>query len=188
MAIARLTRRRRLLTVTAVTAVTIATILVWHAYSRPPMPNYHGDGIYRDLRSRGLGPAYSVIMPEFDLGQSYQAEYRVAGLTKVGSDCGLCFAILASKQWPEIPDFSVLHDTVSLELTDQQGRQPVKVHGQIRSFGWSENDQIVEFFKMPDSFFNPDPRQQYRIRLSYSPAGDLVGQKGFVYIRSGGRK
>jgi hypothetical protein len=124
--------RRRLVAVVALGAIMVAVLFGWHAYTRPPMPSYQGDGVFQDLRSRGLGPAYSVAMPEFDLGQPYYSEYRVAGLTKVGYDCGLYFAMRATRQWSDFPDFSRLDDTVTLEITDQQGREHVKFMGRSR--------------------------------------------------------
>ena len=82
---------------------------------------------------------------------------------------------------------------LSLELLDSHGLALVSTSGHLGEFSWGtywelDDQDVMEFSKMPASRFNPDPKEQYVVHVSYLPDPQLKNRKGFVYIRSGGRK
>jgi hypothetical protein len=152
-----------------------------------------GDGAFQNL-SRRAGPfpipGYSIRMPEFDLAQPFSAEYRVAGLTDIGRECGVYLAIHDSADhWLRSPTRQ-LRGNVRLELFDSGGRPVVQVEGELGTFIWMDRgDQpgLHGLYKMDESFFYPRSREEYVLRLSYLPDPKLIGYKGCAYLLCGGR-
>lgn len=61
---------------------------------RPVLP-HRGDGTFQDLSRRVGGVpvyGYSITLPEFDLGASYQAEFSMSGLQDIRRRCVVCLA------------------------------------------------------------------------------------------------
>lgn len=169
----------------AIAAAQVASNVIWMTCTT--LPAYRGDGEFHDLTGRSLGPAFSIHMPKFDLGQPFEAKYHATGLKRVGWDCALYLATepIPDRVWADIDR---LGGHLSLDLIDSRGAPLVNVGGKLGEFGWTADFEHVEFAKFPACRFEPDPNEQYVIRVSYSPDPRLKGLKGYVYIRSGGRK
>src|SRR5687768_2531372 len=89
--------RRKALTIAAGTLAILACFGIGRRmFWLPAIASHHGDGDFQDLSRRAgpfLIPGYCIKMPEFDMGNPHQAEYRVGGLTDIGSKCGVHLAI-----------------------------------------------------------------------------------------------
>ena len=156
----------------------------------PAIPSHHGDGAFQDL-SRRAGPfaisGYCISMPEFDLANPQQAEYRFGGLANIGRRCGVHLAIRDHdhRWWGETRGVG---GKLQLDLLDSQGRIVVSVSGRLGDYVWWGFSDLHALYQMDKSFFSPDPGEEYRLRFSYEPDAKLAGYKGFVYVRSGGNK
>ncbi len=176
---------------TFVLAAGIATLsfcawFSWESFVLRPVPPHQGDGEFEDLSFR-YGPfavrGYSISMPAFDLGDSFKAEYRISGLTQIRQKCGVYLAV----RDPQFIGFAADGGELHFEVTDSMGRSVVKVGGNLSEFiHWQAGDEFHGFYQMEKSFFNPDRREEYRIRISYTAGRKLAGHKGFVYVRCGG--
>jgi hypothetical protein len=156
----------------------------------PAVPSYRGDGTFQDLSHRA-GPfairGYCISMPEFDLAEPYQAEYRLAQLANIGRKCGVHLAIRDhdDRWWGDTRFFG---GEVRLELFDSRGRSVVTVSGRLGDYIWWGFSDLHVLYQLDKSYFIPDRGEQYRLRVSYEPDPMLAGYKGFVYVRSGGTK
>jgi len=161
----------------------LGSFCVWSC-GLPPIPPHRGDGEFRDISHRA-GPfplrGYTVSMPEFDLGQPLEAEYRVAGLAEIGPECGVHLAIRGFNG-----SGNGLGGELRLELIDSKERAVVSVAGKLGDYTWWGFNDVNVLYQSGKSFFRPDPQESYRIRFSYTPDPRLAGQKGFVYLRCGG--
>src|SRR5262245_51767930 len=88
--------RRRVLIAVATIALFACLNIAWGMFFLPTIPPHRGDGTFQNI-SRRAGPfaipGYSISMPEFDLAEPHQAEYRVADLANIGGDCMLYLSI-----------------------------------------------------------------------------------------------
>ncbi len=157
----------------------------------PAIPSHHGDGVFQDL-SRRAGPfaipGYCISMPEFDLANRHQAEYRLGGLANIGRTCGVHLAIRDHDDrwwWNET---RLLNGKVQLDLLNSHGQAVVSVSGRLGDYIWWGFSDLHALYQMDKSFFSPDSAEEYRLRFSYEPDPRLAGYKGFVYVRSGGSK
>lgn len=83
-------------------AIIACSWIGWRLFSMPAIPSHRGDGIFRDLSRREpfANRGYDVSMPEFDLAEPHETEYRLAGLVDIGRTCGVHMAIRDPKsQW-----------------------------------------------------------------------------------------
>jgi hypothetical protein len=81
-----------------------------------------------------------------------------------------------------------LDGKVKLELLNSQEEVIVNVKGRLGDYIWWGFDDLHVLYQLDKSYFNPDSDEEYRIRFSYEPDARLTGYKGFVYVRSGGKK
>jgi hypothetical protein len=156
----------------------------------PSIPSHRGDGTFTDLSRRAFPfplPGYSISMPEFDLGGPFQAEYRLAGLSKTGQDAVVYLAIHDPGNTLDSRPRGV-DGSVRLELVNSQDRVLVDVGGSLDRYTWASSLDYYRLYKLHESSFTPDPREEYRLRITYSPDSWLAGYKGFAYVRCGGRK
>jgi hypothetical protein len=165
----------------------------YRAYHRlfvlTPVPAHRGDGDFRDISWRS-GPlavrCYDISMPSFDLGGSQAAEYRVAALPDVWDDCGVYLAY----RDPQLLSDRLrrqLGGRLELEVLDGRGRVVAQARGSLKDFICFETRDLHAFYQHPNSFFAPDGGERYTVRLSYTPAAELAGRRGFVYLRAGGK-
>ena len=125
-------------------------------------------------------------MPEFDLANPHQAEYRVAGLTNIGQECGVYLAIRDhDNHWWETGH---LDGRLELELLDSQGQSVVKVGGRLGDYTWWGFSDLHVLYQLHKSRFTVNNDEEYRVVIKYLPDARLAGYKGFVYVRSGGGK
>lgn len=170
-------------------AILAGIVFFWSACSLPPIPEHQGDGVFRNI-SRRIGliplPGYTISMPEFDLTQPFQAEYKVSGLTNLGRKCGVYLAFddpelnLAKPigQEKERPP------TLSLMLTDSRGRTVVDAKGNLHEFIWSSAGSRIMLYQMERSFFHPNINEEYTLRIAYTPDPAFAGYRGFVLLES----
>ena len=156
----------------------------------PAIASHHGDGEFRDLLCRAgpfAIPGYCVSLPEFDLGKTHHAEYRLGGLTNFGQECGVHLAIRDhdDRWWS---DTTYLDGKVNLDLIDSQGHTVVSVAGRLGDYIWWGFSDLHVLYQTDNSYFSPDSGEEYRLRFAYEPDPRLAGYKGFVYVRSGGNK
>lgn len=188
---------RHLKLAVALAAIIACGWLGWRLFALPVIPSHRGDGVFRDLSRREpfANRGYDVSMPEFDLAEPHQAEYRLAGLTDIGRKCGVHLAIRnpEGRLWWEGAGGQELRadgGELRLELLDATGLAIVSVHGTLGDYTWSgyAHLQAVSLYQSDKSFFMPDSKEEYRLRVSYSPDRKLAGCKGFVYVRCGATK
>ena len=182
--------RPRVLTIAVAVVVLVACFGVGRGmFWLPAIASHHGDGNFQDL-SRRAGPfaipGYCVKMPEFDLGNPHQVEYRLGGLANIGRKCGVHLAIRDHAGW--WTDTRHLDGKVKLDLIDSRGYEVVSVTGRLRDYIWWGFSDLHVLYQMDKSFFSPESEQEYRLRFAYEPDPRLAGYKGFVYVRSGGSK
>jgi hypothetical protein len=182
--------RRRVGGLALIVAVAISCpFLAWSCFALPSVSGYHGDGTFLNL-SRRAGPfaipGYSISMPEFDLGHPHRAEYRVAGLANIGRKCGVYLALHDPGGRWGWGDTKALAGEVQLELRDSGLRTLVNVRGKLGDYIWYGFRDTHALYQMDRSFFVPDSREEYTVRVSYSPDPRLAGYEGFVYLECGG--
>jgi hypothetical protein len=165
-----------------------------------PLTGYRGDGTFQD-RTRRSGPllirGYDISMPEFDLGRPFEAEYRVAGLPDIGKKCGI---YLAMPFKPRLSDTDKIGGSLGFELLDSHDRTLAKASGKLGEYIWAEGGkyELYQLKESPrrketpapteDSFFRPDPKEEYRLRVTYVPPPELEEREGYVWLRCGGSK
>lgn len=168
-------------------ALLLAALALLSAGCAAPLP-HRGDGTFKDL-SGFIGPTYirgySIRMPEFDLAEAHEAEYQVSQLRDIGYDCKVFLAIDASTRVGEYQDD--VDGYLDLELRDSQDNVVMSVQGRLGDFIWACGGDY-KLYQLDKSSFSPDPREDYTLRISYSPDARLNGLKGAVLLRSGGGK
>jgi len=179
-------RKRRRVKIAIAACLLLGGFFIARHLLLPPVPAHRGDGSFRDtsfffwvLPIRG----YSITMPEFDLSQPIEAEYRLASLTDIGKECGVYLAI-RDRQWSG--ETKQIGGQLRFELLDSQGHVVTDVSGRLGEFWWATSGRRSELYQLDKSFFTPRSGEEYRLRLFYTPDPSLVGHKGFVYLRSGG--
>jgi hypothetical protein len=182
-------RARRLLKISlGLAAVCACFLFFWSACREPtPLLPHQGDGKFKDLR-RPNGPfwiaGYSVTMPDFDLSQSHQAEYRVRSLPAIGRKCGVYLAFHDVSN--QFISGRGLIASVTLEVLDAQGNIFVKAAGPLGDFIWYGTGDLHCLYQLDKSFFNPATAMEYRLRITYTPDQQLARFRGFVYLECGG--
>ena len=170
-------------------ALLICLLLGWWLFRMPPIPSHRGDGLFEDLSRRmGIFPmrGYRISMPEFDMARQFEAEYQLAGLSDIGCEAVLYLGIHdAPEDEFHLPSGN---GKVRLELVDSRGRARVNVSGRLDWYTCMVTTHLLALYMLPGSRFTPEPKEEYRLHLSYSPDPNLAGYKGFAYIQCGGRK
>ena len=130
-------------------------------------------------------PGYSINMPEFDLANPLQADYRVSGLTNVGHNCGIYLAIHDHDgRWWDSTKTRELNGMLQLTLIDSRDQVVVNVSGRLGDFIWWGARDMHGLYQMAKSFFSANKGEEYRFRIAYQPDPKLAGYKGFACIRS----
>jgi len=125
-------------------------------------------------------------MPEFDLGKSHQAEYRLANMSDIAKPCGIYLAIVPR-------DRKIVNNTkefdgfLQFDLVNSKGVSVTSVSGRLGDYWWAQGGNC-ELYQLDKSFFSPVPAEKYLLRITYSPDSKLEGMRGFVYLRCGGSK
>ncbi|HEV7669380.1 MAG TPA: hypothetical protein VGS22_12720 [Thermoanaerobaculia bacterium] len=107
-------------------------------------------------------------MPELDLSSPHESEYRLTDLPYIGRPCGVYLAIRDHDDglWRDTKKFD---GKLRLELLDSRSQPVVDVSGRLGDFIWSESDDLHALYQRDRSFFTPDPDEEYRLRLTYTP-------------------
>jgi hypothetical protein len=154
-----------------------------------PLAAHRGVGKFEDLSGKA-GPfirGYSISLPVFDLSSPHEAEYELAELPNIQKECGVYLAILHDEGTPWLRETKDIDGELLLELVDAGGNAVVNVSGPLGDYIWAQGSRF-ELYQLDKSFFVPDPKQEYKLRVSYSPDPRLSGMRGFVYLRCGGSK
>ena len=182
--------RRAFIVAVATIALLGCFTYIYSMFWLPSIPEHEGDGTFENL-SRRAGPfalpGYSVSMPEFDLAKPHRAEYRVAGLTNIGQECGVYLAIRDHDNhwWGETGH---MDGSLELELLDSHEQSLVTVRGRLGDYTWWGFSDLHVLYQLHKSRFTVDTKEAYRVVINYQPDSRLAGYKGFVYVRSGGGK
>lgn len=181
--------RRRMLTIAVTATFVLGCFHVGYGmFCLPTIPPHRGDGSFQDL-SRRAGPfalpGYCISMAEFDLARSHEAEYHFTALPNIGRKCGVHLAIRDhdGRWWGTTRH---LNGKLTLELLNSEGHKVVAAGGRLGDYIWWGFSDLHALYQMEKSFFTPDGKQEYRLRVSYEPDDRLAGYMGFVYVRSGG--
>jgi hypothetical protein len=181
--------RRWFVVIVALILVPTGVSFIYSACALPPIAPHRGDGVFADI-SRRAGPfplrGYTVTMPEFDLGQPFQAEYHLAGLTDIGQTCGVHLAFLDPRWSIDDQAIKQMAGELRIEVSDSQGRSVLEVTGRLSDYIWAGVGDLRYLYQMNKSFFRPERREEYRLEFSYTPGARLEGRKGFVHLRCGG--
>ncbi len=153
------------------------------------MSAHEGDGTFAD-RSWWAGPfavpGYSIKMNEFDLGQSFQATYKISRLPDIWRTCGLYLAF--NDPNGRLDDKPLVKGRIHLELIDSNGNAIINVSGNPSEFTWYGNRDMHALYQRQRSSFAPRTAEQYVVRISYDPEPGLSGFQGYVYLKCGGNK
>jgi hypothetical protein len=174
--------------ITILVALAALVSFFLYACGLPPIAPHRGDGQFQDISHRA-GPfrlrGYTISMPEFDLGQPHQQEYRLADLPELGPECGVHLAVRGRNGgWGT--NATRLNGELRLELINSKGNVVVNVSGKLGDYTWWGFGDMHALYQLRRSFFRPDRREEYRLRFSYTPDPKLAGYRGFVYLRCGG--
>jgi hypothetical protein len=182
-----MSKRRFIRLAVAAAGVLVCLRLGWAAFVMPLLTPHEGDGTFADISRRAVFvmPGYAISMPAFDLGESHQAEYRVSRLPDIGRDCGLYLAFHTDdNRWWQGTTSSRVGGHLRLELLDADDQTVVNVSGKLGKYIWYGRGDLCALYKLHESFFRPDSRQEYRARIWYTPDSQLAGYKGFVYLEA----
>jgi hypothetical protein len=183
-------RKRRFVKIAVAAALLVGGFLFARRLLLPPVPSHKGDGRFEDI-SWFAGPfpirGYSITMPELDLANPQQLEYRLADLTDIGRPCGV-YLVIRDHAHALGRDTKAFDGKLRFELLDSQNRPVVDVSGRLGDFIWWGSTDQHGLYQLDRSFFTPRADEDYRLRISYEPDPRLAGHKGFVYLRSGGSK
>jgi hypothetical protein len=64
----------------------------------------------------------------------------------------------------------------------------LSTRGGLQNYICFESNDLHAFYRLNESFFAPSGDDEYTVRLSYEPDGQLAGYRGYCYLRSGGSK
>jgi hypothetical protein len=153
-----MSRRRVLTLVLAATALIVSLKIAHEMFWMPAIPSHWGDGTFQNI-SRRAGPfalpGYSISMPDIDLAEPHQAEYRFGELPNVGWDCGVYLAIHdPDGRW--LTDANCLDGKLKLALFDSRGQIVVSVSGRLGDYTWFGLGDTHALYKLHGSFFSPD--------------------------------
>jgi hypothetical protein len=158
---------------------------------RQPLVPHRGDGTFREFSPvRG----YSIRLPEFDLGEPYQAKFRLAGLPDIGKKCGIYLAIEdPGDRWLRSEGQKRLSGSLRLELLDSGGTTMAQASGNLRDYIWghwrdAHKMDAHRLYQMGACYFVPVEAEEYLLRIGYSPDPALASLKGFAYLECGGSK
>jgi len=173
--------------------VMAAAFLGAGAWIMAPIRGHRGDGQFQDI-TRFLGPipirGYTISMSKFDMGEPYQAEYHVAELPNIGQHCGVYLAFDDPADSWVFKDTKNVGGQLRLELLNSRGTVLVDTSGKLGDYLWygefGGRSDFHALYKLDESFFVPDRREEYLLRVSYVPDPSLRGYKGYAYLRSGG--
>lgn len=169
----------------------------YRAFSMPAVEPHSGDGRFENHSWRfpygnfGLPiPGYEIDFERFDLGQPFEASYRIERLPAIPNYLGVYLSLSdpAEKFWRDEAR-QPLTATVEITVFDQDGAVVCDVKRPIKEMVWAHPEGGPDTFGVYDldeSFFEPQPGERYEIRLKYLPDAALTGMEGFVHIRCGG--
>ena len=98
-----------------------------------------------------------------------------------------CLSCHSRSAWEQVfcgPE--ALGGELGLDLLGSQEELVLSVKGTLGQYIWGEWDNLSWLYDRQRSFFVPDIREEYRLRVSYVPDPHLEGRRGFVCIESGG--
>lgn len=149
---------------------------------------HQGDGVFADLSGKA-GPlirGYAISMPEFDLGEPFKAEYRLSKVPSIGRECGV-YLVIPRRAGEFLKDEKHCDGSLRLELTDSRGSTVMSADGRLGDYTWALGGRY-ELYQLDETFFTPDPAEQYVLRVSYEPDPRLEHMHGHIYLQSGGYK
>lgn len=174
-------------------AILAAMLLACALFSRSdwpwaPLSPHRGDGVFQD-KSGWRGPifvnGFTISMPEFDLDRTHEAEYHFTNLPNIKKTCGIYLAIAHDGGAPPLRNEKNIDGTLEFELMDSDGDFVTTVGGRLGDYIWAHGGKY-ELYQLDKSFFRPDPKEEYKLRVRYSPDSRLASIRGFVWIRCGG--
>jgi hypothetical protein len=175
----------------------IVLLLAWAYWSlfaklRPLSP-HEGDGTFKDISWRfpydHFGFAvwgYLISFPEFDLGEDYAAEFKVANLPNIGNEVVVFLAV--NDPGHTIGAFKEgLAVAWEYEVVDSEGHVVVADKRPLKDFIWSEPSRLGDTYGIYElRCFQPRKGERYTIRVRYQSDPQLRSFKGRVYLECGG--
>jgi hypothetical protein len=158
-----------------------------------PLSPHKGDGTFKDVSWRfpydhfGIAVwGYLTSFPEFDLGNDYEAEFKVANLPDIGNEVLVYLAV--NDPGRTIGAFKdALTAEWEYEVADSEGRVVVADKRPIRKFVWSEPSRLGDTYGVYElRYFQPRKGGRYTIRVRYRSDPRLRPFKGRAYLECGG--
>jgi hypothetical protein len=178
--------------ITIVTILCIAGIVISYGlrvFRLPTIGTHRGDGTLEDF-SRRVGPfavpGYRIRMETFDLSDAKQAEYHIANMPEIRRDCAIMLGVLPLPA--HLGDTGRSKSTLFLEVLDSTGSVVVRSDGRLEEYSvyQSSRNDFSGVFYPQHCFFSPNAREEYTIRILYTPDGSFAEHKAFVLLECGG--
>lgn len=165
------------------------------------IPPHHGDGVFTDNSLKMIGPlgvhAYSIRMPDFDLGNLKEETYVVSNLTPKRSRLGLEVFLGIEDDIPvrePALEKQNLKGLFRIFIKDSRGKLILHVEddmsnciwGEMRNLRQKDNSWVDVYLLYPrdqNFHFTPIKKETYQIFLRYTPDPRLEGLKGFVGMK-----
>ena len=181
------------------TAALATAFVAWRAYALFAMPTvepHSGDGRFEKHCWRlpyidyGLPiPGYTIDFEDFNLGQPFEATYRVERLPDLPNKLGVYLSIVdPAHRFRHDEAREPLAAAIEISVLDQNGKVVCEVKQPIAKMWWAHPEGGRDTFGLhvEQSFFVPTKDGRYEIRVRYRPDPALSGVKGFIHIRCGG--
>jgi hypothetical protein len=156
------------------------------------IPPHSGDGKFLDKSWRSAVfrvPGYTITFPKFDLSTEYEESFEFSQVPNIGLQAGIYLCIKdPARAWWNNSSRKELKATVKFELLDSQGMVVTQLNSPVSALVWATEgeDDDHGLYLLDESFFMPDPKERYRLRVRYSPDARFGSSQGYFYIRCGG--
>jgi hypothetical protein len=193
-------RRIKARTFYAAIAFAFVAAVGWYLYSIFAMPEIRphvGDGRFANHSWRfpwvtvGIPvTGYTIEFDHFDLSSDYDASYRLEQLPIIGKEAVIYLCISdPNHKWRTDDSRRQLTATVEFDIIDGRGQSVCSVKQRLGKMYWAEPEggkDTYGLYVLPESEFEPQRSEKYRIHLHYSADPQLSGLEGFAWIRCGG--
>jgi hypothetical protein len=150
---------------------------------------YKGDGVIEDTSQRGivLGTrGHLIALPSFPLDKTYENTFRLDGLPTIDG-ARIEVALLVPETFSRDRAANT-NSTVEFSVTGADGKEVIHLKSTLGGLIWSSpvhGHSGSALYQLDHSFFKPVPGEQYRLRVTYSPAPGVAGGEGYFYLWSG---